>query len=101
MCTGRWYFRPSNASFTLDMNDNGRWDRGVDKFIRSISRGGLLPVVGDWNDDGKDTIGIYDPASKIFMLDVDGNRRLRINSDDYFAERGRPGDLPLAGRWRP
>jgi serine-aspartate repeat-containing protein C/D/E len=46
-----------DGEWLLDMNGNGEWDRG-DMWIRLGDRNDL-PVVGDWDGDGKDDIGIY------------------------------------------
>jgi hypothetical protein len=54
-----------------------------------------LPVAGDWNNDGIDTIGIYDTAS--------GHWHLRNTNTGGAADAlilfGNPSDLPLTGRW--
>jgi hypothetical protein len=54
---------------------------------------GDKPVVGDWNNDGYTTIGVYR-----------GNRFLLRNSNtNGFAEivfdLGNTGDIPIAGNW--
>jgi hypothetical protein len=54
---------------------------------------GDKPVVGDWNFDGIDTIGVY--RNGIFYL--------RNSNTIGFAEMvfalGIPGDHPIAGNW--
>ncbi len=30
--------------------------------------GNWKPIVGDWNGDGKDTVGLYDPTTTRFYL---------------------------------
>ena len=37
-------------------------------FTFGAAGAGWLPIVGDWNGDGKDTIGLYDPATSTFYL---------------------------------
>jgi hypothetical protein len=55
-----------------------------------------LPVAGDWDGDGDDSIGVYRPgvASQFF---------LRLTNDaglpDVTVSFGGQGDLPLAGDW--
>jgi subtilisin family serine protease len=56
---------------------------------------GQLPVTGDWNGDGIDTIGVYDTATGIFSL-RDSNTS---GAPDYSLVFGNPGDAPLHGRW--
>jgi len=51
------------------------------------------PAMGDWDNDGLDTIGIY-------RL---GTFYLRNENTNGFAELvfglGNPGDMPIAGNW--
>jgi hypothetical protein len=51
------------------------------------------PVVGDWNGDGVDTIGMYRVAQ--FVLS-NSNTSPRV---DYYFTFGNPGDRPLVGDW--
>ncbi len=56
-----------------------------------------LPVTGDWNGDGKDGIGLYDPASAIFRLK---NALTSGNPDLQFRTGPRNGGWkPIAGVW--
>lgn len=32
-----------------------------------------VPVVGDWNGDGKTKVGVYRPSEGTFYLDYNGN----------------------------
>jgi serine-aspartate repeat-containing protein C/D/E len=48
-----------DGEWLLDINGNGVWDRG-DLWAR-LGDQGDLPVVGDWDNDGKDDIGIFGP----------------------------------------
>jgi hypothetical protein len=27
-----------------------------------------LPIAGDWDDDGRDTVGLYNPSTSVFFL---------------------------------
>ncbi len=54
-----------------------------------------LPVVGDWNNDGVDTIGIYRNSTGFFFLS-DSNTTPNV---DYTVLFGNPGDTPFAGHW--
>lgn len=47
------------GEWLLDTNGNGRWDRG-DLWLRLGGKGDY-PVVGDWDNDGKDDVGIFGP----------------------------------------
>jgi hypothetical protein len=54
-----------------------------------------LPVVGDWNNDGVDTIGVYRNSTGFFFLS-DSNTAPAVNHTVLF---GNPGDTPFAGQW--
>jgi hypothetical protein len=56
---------------------------------------GYLPVTGDWNGDGIDTIGVFDPQSARFYL----RNSNTPGAPDYVFVFGDPGDRPLSGRW--
>jgi parallel beta-helix repeat protein len=61
------------------------------KFV--FGQSGDTPVVGDWNGDGKDTIGVY--HSGVFNF---RNSNTAGNSDISFAY-GKSGDIPVVGDW--
>jgi Tol biopolymer transport system component len=52
-----------------------------------------LPVAGDWDGNGKDGVGVYDPATTTFALSND------LAKPDFVFQFGQTGDLPLAGDW--
>ena len=66
-------------------------------FAYGAAGAGWLPIAGDWNGDGKDTIGLYNPATSVFYL--------RNTNDAGYADMtfwyGAPaaGWLPIAGDW--
>ena len=55
-----------------------------------------LPVAGDWNSDGIDSIGVFRPSAGQFFLTDDNV--LNPNIDQTF-NFGTNGDLPVAGDW--
>lgn len=93
--------------FYLDTTQNGRWDRvaGGDTFrdfgIHSI-RETATPVIGDWNGDGSDDLGLYNGG--YFYLDANGNGRWdRVAGGDTFRDFGinplREKATPVVGDW--
>lgn len=54
-----------------------------------------LPVAGDWNGDGVDTIGVYRGATGVYFLS-DSNTVPSVTFNPVF---GNPGDTPFAGKW--
>jgi hypothetical protein len=80
---GQFYLRNSNTTGTAEIAASFGGDTSD------------LPVVGDWNGDGVDTIGVYRSATGFFYLS-DSNMTPAINYTLLF---GNPGDAPFAGRW--
>jgi len=62
----------------LDANESLGWDgvAGGDA-VASLAPGvpDAVTLVGDWDGDGRDQLGRYDPASGRFLLDANGNGR--------------------------
>jgi hypothetical protein len=56
---------------------------------------GATPVVGDWNNDGIDSIGIYVPSTGTWFL---RNTNSPGPGDLVFAY-GPPGATPFTGDW--
>ncbi len=82
-------YRPSDATFYLKKtNESGFADVAI---IYGIP--GDLPITGDWDGDGIDTVGVY----------RDGIFYLRNSNTSGFADVavpfGLPGDLPVVGDW--
>ncbi|MCG6495809.1 hypothetical protein [Kitasatospora sp. A2-31] len=55
---------------------------------------GDVPIKGDWDGTGKETIGVYRPSDQTFYGAAE-NSNLVIYSTKY----GNPGDVPLVGNW--
>jgi subtilisin len=80
---GMWYLRFSNTTGAADI---------------TVAFGGDVsdqPVVGDWNGNGIDTVGVYRNSTGFFLLS-DSNTAPAVNYTVLF---GNPGDLPFAGKW--
>jgi hypothetical protein len=59
--------------------------------------GGWLPVVGDWNGNQVDTVGLYDPTGSCFYL-RNSNSSGYANVQFGFGQPG-AGWIPIAGNW--
>ncbi len=82
-------FRPSNGViFMKNRNTSGIADMAL-----NYGLAGDYPVIGDWDGDGDDTIGVY----------RNGTFLLRNSNTVGFAELnfpfGQAGDQPIAGDW--
>lgn len=82
-------FRPTNG-FVYLRNSN---DTGFANTEFFFGQAGDIPVSGDWNGDGIDTVGIY----------RNGTFFLRNSNNTGFADLavpfGAPGDIPVVGDW--
>jgi endonuclease/exonuclease/phosphatase family metal-dependent hydrolase len=79
---GAWALRTSNAP-------------GAPQITAVFGNPTDLPIVGDWNFDGVDTLGVYRPTTGQFFLS-DSNTAPTVA---YAFTFGNPSDQPLAGRW--
>jgi len=59
-----------------------------------FGKDGDIPIAGDWDGDGLDTVGVYRPSTNEFFLVNDFNGGPVITFTF-----GQSGDLPLAGDW--
>ena len=88
-------FRPATGIWSLDSNGNSARDVSD----KSLSWGlpGDVPVIGDWNGDGRDDIGIFRPTAGIWSLDSNGNFAWEVS--DKSLSWGLPHDEPVIGDW--
>lgn len=60
----------------------------------TFTSGGTVPLAGDWDGGGIDTIGMYDPATSTFRL-----RNQNTGPDLPPFRYGNVGDIPVVGDW--
>jgi hypothetical protein len=82
--TATWYLRNSSSAGTPD----------IAPFPYGLP--GWLPLIGDWNNDGVDSVGVVDPASNTFYL---RNFNSPGAPDVTPFAFGAPGWIPVAGNW--
>jgi hypothetical protein len=86
----------------IDANNNGTWDgiAGGDA-IWNFGLPGDMPIVGDWNGDGKSKIGVMRcPASGVCTWYLDaGNQHGLAYSGVLTPQFGLAGDVPVANNW--
>ncbi len=90
-------FRPQIGAFLLDYNGNYRWDGPSVDVVALFGATNDKPVIGDWNHDGFDDIGVFRRGR--FYLDANGNRKWDGYAVDTLAVFGAASDLPIAGDW--
>jgi hypothetical protein len=58
-----------------------------------------MPVVGDWNGDGADDVGLA-LTNGIFRIDLDGDKVFRpTDRTTWFMPSGQGPAEPIAGTW--
>jgi hypothetical protein len=87
----RFSYTTDNPTWYLRNSNNGGWEDILFRYGRSND----IPVAGDWNGDGIDTIGVFrsDSANWYLKNDNDGG------SANLVFKYGVPGDTPLVGDW--
>ena len=96
------YIRIASSATRIGIYKDGVWNldsTGLEVSDASLSWGlpGDIQVIGDWNGDGKDDIGIFRPSSGIWSLDSNGN--FAWEGSDTSLSWGLPGDIPIVGDW--
>lgn len=77
----------------IDVDDSGLWDAG--DALLFWGQTGDIPVVGDWNGDGRAKVGVF--RNGVWWLDVNGNGSW--DTGDRTVLWGQAGDLPVYGNW--
>lgn len=81
----------------IDSSGNRSWNDRKDTTI-IIGNGGDQAVLGDWNGDGRDDIGVWRNEDGMFHLDTNGDRVLN-GADARFAFGVQSGDIAVVGDW--
>ncbi len=92
-------YRPSNGLFILDYDGDGRFTNSDKAYNLGVgTQAGDVPVVGDWNGDGKTKVGLFRQGF-FWILDTNGDGVFQQGVDQTFAFGGVAGDLPIVGDW--
>jgi hypothetical protein len=90
-----------NGFWYLDYDGNGVWDGGVNdkQYVFGWADPNVIPVVGDWNGDGRTKIGVY--YNGFWYLDYDGNGVWDggVNDKQYNFGWAATGVTPMLGDW--
>jgi hypothetical protein len=96
-CVG--IYRPSNGLFILDSNCDGVFDAGDAVYnLGAGTQPGDVPVVGDWNGDGRTKVGLFRQGF-FWILDYNGDGVFEQGTDKTYAFGGVAGDIPVVGDW--
>ncbi|MEU4237522.1 glycoside hydrolase family 6 protein [Actinoplanes sp. NPDC026619] len=92
---GLGYFRASDRTFHLRNTLDAGGPSDVAFSAADFALSGDVPVIGDWDGDGRDGVGAYRPSDQTFRL---RNALSAGPADTQFAS-GAAGDVPVAGDW--
>jgi hypothetical protein len=92
-------FRNSTHQFYLDYNGNGAWNGAVTDRRYSFGMDGDLSLAGDWDNSGRQRIGIFRPSTHQFSLDYNGNGVWDGTVTDRRYTFGIAEDVPVTGDW--
>lgn len=88
-------YNPPGATFFLrNSNSTGVADITPFNFGSNVPQR-WMPIAGDWDGDGIETIGVYEPTGASFYLRNSNNAGVA----DISANFGSPGWIPVAGDW--
>jgi hypothetical protein len=85
------------GQFILDSNDNGTLDAGDRVILYGF--GGDKPVVGDWDGDGRDQIGVFRAIGSGGQFILDSNDNGAFGPEDRVFLYGFSSDAPVIGDW--
>jgi len=85
-----------NIFYLRFTNTTGGPDLTVNMYNLLGFAAGDLPVTGDWNGDGIDTVGVYRSSTGFFFLSASNV----VPTLAHQVLLGNPGDTPFAGKWR-
>src|SRR5215213_3265201 len=80
---------PPPPSFKMRFSNTA----GAEELVVQFGQPGDKPIVGDWNGDGTDTVGVFRNGAFILSNSPDGSTPHIVFSF------GNPGDQPVAGDW--
>ncbi len=95
--TGQFILRQPVSVFVGIINGVPTFTTIITVITVNFGQAGDLPVVGDWNGDSIDTVGIYRPPEGRFILRNSNNDN--PSTPDLNFLFGAPNGTPLAGDW--
>lgn len=85
-----------SGEFATD-NGNLRWDGVGPDTYTYFGQAGDLPLVGDWDGDGKESLAVY--RNGLWLIDWNQNGQFDGSTTDRVAYFGGAGYTPVAGDW--
>ncbi|HXU32865.1 MAG TPA: S8 family serine peptidase, partial [Thermoanaerobaculia bacterium] len=93
-------FDPATSIFSLrNSNTSGAPEITFSFEVAGALPANLVPIAGDWNGDGVDTVGLFDRAANKFHLRNINLGRSELTFSIVNQNGGRNSFLPIAGDW--
>jgi hypothetical protein len=93
-------YRPSTGEWHLDTQGKNAWDDGTDTLVQGFTADGALPVVGDWNGTGETLLGLFQPSTLQWHLDLNNKKAIDdCDIDGCEGPSGEATDIAMAGKW--
>jgi hypothetical protein len=93
-------YRPNTGEWFLDQNGSGIWDNGLDTHVPAYTAAGAMPVIGDWSDMGVSQLGMFQPSTLQWHLDLNNNKAVdACDTDGCEGPFGEANDIAIAGKW--
>jgi Bacterial Ig-like domain (group 3) len=89
----------SDGDLVWSLDFNGNFATTGQYTVYQYGLGTDSPVVGDWNGQGKDEIGVVRPSNGTLAWTLDSNGNGTFDSSDEVLFFGLPGDHPIVGDW--
>ncbi len=91
-------YRPNTSQWYLDTGNHVEDGCTVD-LCRTFGEPNMSPVIGDWNNDGKDDLGTFNPSNASWTIDLNGNGTFDSCTADKCFVFGLANDVPVSGDW--
>jgi hypothetical protein len=92
-------FRPSLGKWFLELSGVGGQYNAATTQEWQFGAPGDIPVVGDWNGEGRTRIGVFRPSLGQWFLDISGTGGQYNSSTTLEGQFGARGDVPVVGDW--
>ena len=94
---GNYRAAGETGQYILDTNGNGVWD--PTDYTCSYGLATDIPIVGDWNGDGRDEVGNYRVSGDLGQFILDSNGNGVWDPTDRTFSYGLATDVPVIGDW--
>jgi PAS domain-containing protein len=92
-------FDPFTTTFYLINNNDVNDPQPVPVFSWGVNLAGWRPVAGDWDGDGGDTVGVFDPFTASFYLINNNDKQNPMPVAPFSYHANVAGWWPVAGDW--